>query len=107
MSDPADPHRTVAARRVEDIDAEGVGPGCLERLANGYMMACPGCATQLVVPVNFPGKPPNTAPAYTVTAGDPDTLAGLTLSPSIHHPASHPGGCGWHGWLREGRFVPC
>lgn len=95
-----DPRRTVAARLVEDIDAPDVGPGCLERLANGYMMACPGCATQLVLRVGGDG--------WTVTegnAGDPTTL---TLSPSIwHHPERNDGGCGWHGYLTAGVFRPC
>lgn len=99
-----DTNRTVAARLVPDIDAPDAGPGCLERLANGYMMACPGCAAQLVVPVAFPGRAAP-SPAYTIAAGDPETLAGLTLSPSVWHPA--PAGCGWHGYLRGGVFVPC
>ena len=110
-----DPHRTVAARMVEDIDAPDVGPGCLMALTPrehgdpppGYILTCPGCGQQsgLALHPRDPG-----VPRWTVTAGDPSKAEGLTLSPSIHHrQTAHPltTGCGWHGYLREGRFVPC
>ena len=44
-------------------------------------------------------------PTWTVTAGDPRTGIGLSLSPSIHHAA--PQGCGWHGYLTNGVLRPC
>lgn len=67
----------------------------------GFMFGCPGCGAQLSLPINpRPGRI-----AWTVTAGDARTGAGLTLSPSVHHVA--PQGCGWHGFLTNGVFAPC
>ena len=99
MSD-VDVHRTVSARTVEDIDAAGDGePGCMMALnPSGFLMACPGCAMQLHLPVGGPG--------WSLVSGDPKRGEGLTLSPSIHHPVNG-NGCGWHGYLRNGVFAPC
>ena len=112
---PVDIRRAIAARMVDDIDAEGVGPGCLMALnprepgepIPGYILTCPGCGQQsgLFLHPRDPG-----VPRWTVTSGDPSKAEGLTLSPSIHHQkTTNPltSGCGWHGYLREGRFVPC
>ena len=35
-----------------------------------------------------------------------ESLDPLTLSPSVHHNEAL-GGCGWHGYLREGKWVEC
>lgn len=106
-----DPHRTVAARIVEDIDAEDVGPGALmlthrsndRSVVAGYILTCPGCGQQSGLFLN-PVDPG--VPRWRVVAGDPARAEGLTLAPSIHHTTAQ-GGCGWHGWLRDGVFAPC
>lgn len=94
-----DVRRTVPARLVEDIDAEGqCEPGCVQHIANGYFMACPGCAMQMVLPVGG-------SRGWTVTAGDWTDPTTLSLQPSIYHPATGtPKGCGWHGYLTGGVF---
>lgn len=65
----------------------------------GYLMRCPGCGQESALPL---GSSPGAR--WTVTAGDPRTGAGLTLSPSVWHRVLS---CGWHGWVRDGRWVPC
>ena len=65
----------------------------------GYLMRCPGCGQESALPL---GSSPGAR--WTVTAGDPRTGAGLTLSPSVWHRVPS---CGWHGWVRDGRWVPC
>lgn len=64
----------------------------------GYMMRCPGCGQESALPIASAGHA-----GWAVTAGDVRTGAGLTLSPSVWHRA----GCGWHGYVRDGRWVPC
>lgn len=106
-----DPHRTVPARIVEDLDASDVGPGCLLPLSPrapgapvpGYLLTCPGCGVQSGLYLH-PLDP--YVPRWTVTAGSPERAEGLTLSPSIHHTTAQ-GGCGWHGYLTAGTFRPC
>ncbi|MDO9016694.1 MAG: DUF6527 family protein [Myxococcales bacterium] len=68
----------------------------------GFIFRCPGCGAQACL-----GLAPrlDQAPAWNVTAGDPRTGAGLSLTPSIHHTTAL-GGCGWHGYLRVGVFTP-
>lgn len=100
--------RSVLARIVEDIDAPNPQPGDLmivtrdgvDRSAPwGYAYRCVGCGQEAMLPL----APQENRPAWTVTAGDPRTGAGLSLSPSIWHRD----GCGWHGYLTAGRFSPC
>jgi len=67
----------------------------------GYMMRCPGCGQESALPIASEGHA-----GWAVTAGDVRTGEGLTLSPSVHHTTGL-GGCGWHGWVRGGRWVPC
>ena len=107
---PVDVRRCVAASMVRDIDAEGIAPGSLMALCRegfagvpGYILTCPGCGQQSGLYLHPPD--PGT-PRWTVTAGDPARTEGLTLSPSIHHTTAQ-GGCGWHGYLRDGVFTPC
>lgn len=107
MSIEVDLRRAPAARTVADIHADDVQPGDLEVRALegtvwGYGYACAGCGSRsyLAISDNNPG------PRWTVAAGDAAHPEGVTLSPSIHHSRER-GGCGWHGYLRNGRFVPC
>ena len=100
-------NRSVPVRVVDDIDADDVQPGDIEvrgagHDAGGYAFACPGCGSRSWLAIG----PDNPSPRWVVTAGDvarPDTV---TLSPSIFHTRER-GGCGWHGWLRDGVLVPC
>lgn len=104
-----DTRRTVPLRIVDELpDHNPAPPGdaqVMERADGsvaGYVFACPGCGAQSALMLH--PRPDNT-PAWTVTAGDPRTGAGLSLSPSIHHAA--PRGCGWHGYLTHGVLTPC
>lgn len=94
-----DVRRTVPARLVEDIDAEGqCEPGCmmLDSRHQGYLFACPGCGEQLSLPVRG-------GSGWTVTAGTVEHPETLSLTPSLHHVAAARG-CGWHGYLTGGVF---
>ena len=106
-----DLRRAVPLRLVnaDAIDAPGSLPGDAvptERADGspaGFIFRCPGCGAQTCL-----GLAPrlDDAPAWHVTAGDPRTGSGLSLSPSIHHTTAL-GGCGWHGYLTAGSFTPC
>lgn len=102
-----DLQRTVPARAVPDVDADGVEPGDVEALAIdgivwGYGFACPGCGAKGFLALHTE----NPEPRWTVTAGDVARPETVTLSPSILH-TPRLGGCGWHGYLRNGVFAPC
>lgn len=107
---PVDTGRRVPLRIVADTDCADAAPGDAMVLTSqgsdepcGYAFRCPGCGCESHLPLPLAGPRPRHA--WTVTAGDPRTGVGITLSPSIHHAA--PQGCGWHGWLRDGVLVPC
>jgi len=107
VSGPADPHRTVAATRVDDVSVPDVAPGAVEVLQLdgvvwGYGFACPGCGQRSFLALGAE----NPSPRWSVAAGDVRDPSTVTLSPSIFHTKER-GGCGWHGWLRAGSFVPC
>jgi uncharacterized protein DUF6527 len=55
-------------------------------------------------PAGYPARrhlvDPAAGQTWTVTAADP-----LTLDPSLHCDPEL-GGCGVHGWIRDGRWVP-
>lgn len=102
-----DLRRACPVRVVEDIDGDGVAPGDVEVRAVegsvwGYGYACVGCgsASWLAIGGESPG------PQWSVAAGDAANPGSVSLSPSILH-AVERGGCGWHGYLRMGRFEPC
>ena len=104
-----DTRRTVPLRIVDEMpDHDPATPGdaqIMERADGspaGFIFGCPGCGAQSAL--MFHPRPDST-PAWTVTAGDPRTGVGLSLSPSIHHAA--PAGCGWHGYLTNGVLRPC
>lgn len=102
-----DTHRRVSARAVEDIDAPDVLPGdvevrSFEGAVAGYGYACAGCGSRSWLAIGTD----NPHPRWSVTAGDAAKLDTVTLSPSILHAADR-GGCGWHGYLRNGVFEPC
>ena len=98
---------TCPARIVEGINAPDAAPGDVEVRAIdgvvwGYAFACPGCGGRSYLAVGDldPG------PRWSVTAGDIARPETVTLSPSILDTVER-GGCGWHGYLRGGRFEPC
>lgn len=73
--------------------------------AQGIMFTCPkrDCGHIYVIwfenPLNVEKVLPDQAhyPRWQRTG---DTLENLTLSPSVHDVT--PGGCGWHGWVKNG-----
>lgn len=71
--------------------------GTVEELA----IACPGCGRRSLLPLvsGYNCR-------WTVVSGDVRDPASLTLSPSIFHRAED-GGCGWHGYLKNGVFESC
>lgn len=82
--------------------------GAGERKGVGMLFDCPcGCGTQCFV--SF--KNPLDGGAAMLDADEPswqrygEHFAGITLRPSIHR-AKEKGGCGWHGWITEGKFEP-
>ena len=104
-----DLRRTVPLHVVEALpDHDPAPPGHASRLVHGdgepagFIFACPGCGSQSHLPL---GRVVDVRPTWTVTAGDPRTGVGLSLAPSIHHTTAL-GGCGWHGYLRDGVLVP-
>ncbi len=102
-----DLRRACAVTIVEDIHADDVAPGSIEVLgsasdAGGYGYACAGCGARSFLAIGAE----NSQPRWIVTGGDFARPEGVTLSPSIFHTTER-GGCGWHGYLRAGRFEPC
>jgi len=103
-----DPRRECDARfeRVFDESGGAEGgtdrpPGTCQRVsADRLMFTCPGCGQWGGVRAT---PPPKQASAWEILGGTLDDPAGLTLQPSVHCVSC----CGWHGYLRNGRFVPC
>ena len=96
------------------------GPGILNadmtpstpRKGIGLMFDCP-CGKcderhRVYVAISNPldGGSPITDKGEPSWSRDGDTFEGLTLSPSINKPTSI-GGCGWHGWIRNGEVISC
>ncbi len=73
--------------------------------AQGVMFRCPLPSCGHMVLVWF-SNPLNAAPAHPELTPLPrwertgTTIEDLTISPSIH--LVTPGGCGWHGWVKDG-----
>lgn len=92
--------------RVELTDLNPRWQGSDRRVGIGMYCDCP-CGCKAIVGVMFE-NPLDGFPAWG-TGGHwqrtGDTFDTLTLHPSILN--STPGGCGWHGWLKSGEFVPC
>ena len=72
--------------------------GLLLPTGSGFYYTCPGCRDRSYLNIN----PEHGEPCWTATGANKF----LTLHPSI---LSTPrlGGCGWHGWLRNGILTPC
>lgn len=111
MSTTVDLARSVPARLPpHELVPNRMEPGDLypERMSHdgnvvGYIYCCVGCGK--LSGIGLAGRIGDGA-RWRVESGDPGRPSSLTLSPSIlHDPAK--GGCGWHGYLREGRFSPC
>ena len=72
----------------------------------GITFNCPcGCSDQLAVSFTNPldGQPPRDGHTWQRTG---DTFETLTLSPSLLR-SKDKGGCGWHGWVRNGQIITC
>lgn len=69
-----------------------------EEVPTDIIYRCPGCGEIVFCTL----KPDPRTPAWEMTG----TREAPTLSPSIIHDKAK-GGCGWHGWLRDGVFREC
>lgn len=79
-----------------------------DRVGLGIMFDCPIHEPYCFVAVPFKvaidgGGPIDNRPTWDRTG---DTFETLTLSPSIRV-LGGPGGCRWHGFIRNGRFETC
>lgn len=87
-------------RRNDKGELEPVG----RRHGVGMRFECPcGCGELLLVSFSNPldGGPshhPDSHPCWERTG---DSFGALTLHPSVRRV----GGCGWHGWIRDGKAV--
>jgi hypothetical protein len=93
----------------EDI-SDAAGNPIPERLGVGITFECPcGCPDRVVVPFANPldgGTQPGDPKDPLFRTGwqrTGDTFETLTLNPSVQRI----GGCGWHGWIRDGQAVTC
>jgi hypothetical protein len=76
-----------------------------KRTGVGVEIDCPcGCGDPLYVPFAQPldGGPAVSRQGWERTG---DTFQTLTLKPSILR--SHPGSCGWHGYITSGEVMSC
>ena len=76
----------------------------------GIMFDCPcgldrGCEGWVYVAFSNPrdGGAPIASPGQPTWARTGESFETLTLSPSI----LRVGGCGWHGWVRNGEVIAC
>ena len=97
--------RTVKAVNVLAFDPDGGAPNGLDFAAGScqaegeYLrFTCPGCRNWCAGRCSNPKRPET----WEIVAGTLDTPETLTLAPSIRA-----GCCGWHGYLRDGVFLPC
>ncbi len=74
----------------------------------GVMFNCPcGCPERLVIPFSNPidGLPPHAVGVRgPLWQRDGNDLGTLSLEQSILRAKQH-GGCGWHGWVKDGYAV--
>ncbi len=109
MAAAVDLRRRAPAKRVSADKWDELEPGDCVIVTrrdgsgvSGYAHACPGCGETSALNI----EPRDGHPVWSVAGGDPAHPEGVTLSPSIlHDPVK--GGCGWHGYLRNGVFEPC
>lgn len=98
----------MKATIVPDID-ETEEPGAVEirRMPDGFDRAgeicglaicCPGCGEKSWLPVRKENKSDHD---WQLQSEDP-----LHIEPSVFHTKER-GGCGWHGYLRNGEWKPC
>lgn len=86
-------------------DAQGRPVPAREGL--GLLCRCPcGCGNWLAVAFWNPldGGPPHASPGEPTWQRKGDTIETLTLSPSILR-SRDKGGCGWHGFIRDGGIL--
>ncbi|MEO8602671.1 MAG: DUF6527 family protein, partial [bacterium] len=68
----------------------------------GFGIRCAGCRSASFLAL----EPYDCPPMWRLVSGDPRKPETVTLSPSVFHTKER-GGCGWHGYLRAGVWVPC
>lgn len=66
-------------------------------ICQGLMIRCVGCGQESYLPLIPSGD--NPAHCWNLLLENP-----LTIQPSVFH---NNGTCGWHGWLKNGVWVPC
>lgn len=97
--------RSCPVRVVANVFDDACQPGDVQALIGDttreLAIRCPGCGRLSSLPLDSRERSDSW-----MHSGDLVTGAGLTLSPSVHHTVER-GGCGWHGWMRVGRWVPC
>lgn len=102
--------------KLSDLDPRFVGSGgdgitdalgnpAPKRIGVGVLFECPcgTCGTEIYIPFTNPldgGEPVNDGHATWLREGE--NFETMTLSPSI----LRIGGCGWHGFVRNGEIVP-
>lgn len=103
--------------KLTDLNPQWVGAGgpgvtrngkpVTERHGIGLTFDCPcGCGIRGYVSFANPldGGKPRLSPDEPSWQRTGDTFETLTLSPSIHRIPDR-GGCGWHGWVRNGEVT--
>ncbi len=104
--------------RLDDLNPGWVGAGgkgisnadgtpATKRTGIGIGFDCPCCGERNYISFTNPidGGPAIINPGEPAWQRTGDTFEALTLSPSIHK-AKDLGGCGWHGWIRDGEVIP-
>lgn len=90
------------SRRLPDGSSEPVP----ERRGVAIAFDCPcGCESRVCIALSAPldGGAPYTSPGEPTWKRTGDSFETLTLSPSLQRV----GGCGWHGWVRDGEVIAC
>lgn len=92
----------------DTLAAPPAEPGDVWRLHVGYALTCP--KTDCTAGVHYwdhawncPRRYERDAPSCWQWSGSPEDGT-LSATPSLHVLAER-GGCGWHGWLRNGQMV--
>jgi len=80
-----------------DFEAGAAGTAMFTNDRRTFMFKCPGCGEASALPLR--NDQDTSRPGWKSTG----PLERPTLAPSIHHAVQS---CGWHGFLREGRFQP-
>ncbi|MCE5185111.1 MAG: hypothetical protein LLF76_03180 [Planctomycetaceae bacterium] len=90
--------KATVCKVYQDFEAAPAGailPAYRGDQISSLMMKCPGCGQVSGLQIRPHQDPGN--PNSWEMSGWPDEV---TLTPSVHHSF----GCGWHGWLKNGKW---